>query len=210
MSADIFGEQFKEIYYNLIEKYRYGEDFIDEIGYSITRFPKDEMREMLQKLWELDKNKVINVLSKNVWFSNELVIRLKKKEILEYFKIAVDTLEEYSKIKITYSNKDYLERNISNVLIFILGLLRRRGKGRKNKMLSMSNPDFERCYEIIEKLSEKELKINSFLNLKNGFDNKYKKIPDLLVIVAKYLTGYKIDIEITTDVEEVKEVEDEK
>lgn len=210
MSADIFGEQFKEIYYNLIEKYRYGEDFIDEIGYSITRFPKDEMREMLQKLWELDKNKVINVLSKNVWFSNELVIRLKKKEILEYFKIAVDTLEEYSKIKITYSNKDYLERNISNVLIFILGLLRRRGKGRKNKMLSMSNPDFERCYKIIEKLSEKELKINSFLNLKNGFDNKYKKIPDLLVIVAKYLTGYKIDIEITTDVEEVKEVEDEK
>jgi hypothetical protein len=197
ISADIFGEQFKNIYYNLIEKYKYKENFIDEIGYSLTRFSKDEMKEMLEKLWELDKNKVINVLSKNVWFSNELIKRLKKKEILEYFKTAVDVLEGYSKTEITHSNKEYLEKNISNTLMFILGLLRRRSKGIKNRMLSMSNPDFERCYQIIEKLSKNNLNIKSFLNLRNkeGYDN----IPSLLVITAKYLTGHKIDIKIDTD-----------
>ena len=76
-------------------------------------------------------------------------------------------------------------------------------------MLSMYNRDFQRCYEIIEKLSKIKLEINSFLNLKNKIDNKDKNIPDLLIIVAKYLTGYKIDIEIDISIEEEKEMEED-
>ena len=139
------------------------------------------------------------MLSRNVWFSNKLIETLELEEILQYFKIAVDILEKYSNIEITYDNKKYLEKGIGDSLMFILGLLRRRDIDRENKKLSMNNEEFQRCYKVIEKLSEKELEINSFLNLKNKIDNRYKNISNLLVIVAKYLTGYKIDIKIDTD-----------
>lgn len=202
ISADIFDNQFLEIYYSLIENYKYGRDFIDEIGYSISRFPKKEMKIMLKKLWDLDNNKVISVLSRNVWFSNKLIETLELEEILQYFTIAVDILEKYSNIEITYDNKKYLEKDIGDTLMFILGLLRRRDIDRENKKLSMNNEEFQRCYKVIEKLSEKELEINSFLNLKNKIDSRYKNISNLLVIVAKYLTGYKIDIDIEIDTDD--------
>ena len=200
ITADIFGEQYIEIFNNTIEKYKFGEDFIDEMGYSITRFSEIKMIKMLDKLKEIDKNKVVNVLSKNLWFSNKLIEKLPTKKILEYFKITKDVLEEYYNTKINDTNKKYLEKNISNALMFILGLLRRRTIDKYNKKLTINNSDFEKVYSIIEKLSEKNLKIESFLNLKN---KEYKDISGLLVIVAKYLTGYKMDIEIdineTTD-----------
>lgn len=193
ITADIFGEQYIEIFNNTIEKYKLGEDFIDEIGYSITRFSKIKMIKMLDKLKEIDKNKVVNVLSKNLWFSNKLIKKLSTKKILEYFKITKDVLEEYCNTEIKDTNKKYLEKNISNALMLILGLLRRRKIDKYNKKLTMNNSDFEKVYSIIEKLSEKNLKIESFLNLKN---KEYEDISGLLVIVAKYLTGYKMDIEI--------------
>lgn len=193
ITADIFGEQYIEIFNNTIEKYKFGEDFIDEIGYSITRFSEIKMIKMLDKLKEIDKNKVVNVLSKNLWFSNKLIEKLSTKKILEYFKITKDVLEEYCNTEINDTNKKYLEKNISNALMFILGLLRRRTIDKYNKKLTINNSDFEKVYSIIEKLSEKNLKIESFLNLKN---KEYEDISGLLVIVAKYLTGYKMDIEI--------------
>ena len=89
--------------------------------------------------------------------------------------------------------------------MLILGLLRKRKEDKKE--FSMTNPDLEKCYYLIEKLSElsvrKNLKIETPIFPKMRDKEGYKNIPNLIVLVAKSLTGYKMDIEIdineTTD-----------
>ena len=213
LNNEVFSYELKFILDELINKFKENNFIPDEIGYYLAsqNFSISEIKKILKKLFKLNVKKAMNILSKSIWFSNRLIEELETEEILNYFKNAVNSLEK-SSAKISIKNKKYkefLEKDIEKNLMLILGLLRKRGVDKENSMLSMYNRDFQRCYEIIEKLSKIKLEINSFLNLKNKIDNKDKNIPDLLIIVAKYLTGYKIDIEIDISIEEEKEMEED-
>ena len=213
LNNEVFSYELKFILDELINKFKENNFIPDEIGYYLAsqNFSISEIKKILKKLFKLNVKKAMNIFSKSIWFSNRLIEELETEEILNYFKNAVNSLEKsYAKISIKNKKyKEFLEKDIEKNLMLILGLLRKRGVDKENNMLSMYNRDFQRCYEIIEKLSKIKLEINSFLNLKNKIDNKDKNIPDLLIIVAKYLTGYKIDIEIDISIEEEKEMEED-
>lgn len=199
--GDVFEEEFKLLTNNLKKQ----KIFLDNIGYFLptSSNTKSEIKKIINEISNNEQR--INTLSQSIWISNRIIEDFSTKELKNYFKISIQALETYINIKINKENKEKIEKNISNTLMLILGLLRKRKEDKKE--FSMTNPDLEKCYFLIEKLSElsvrKNLKIETPIFPKMRDKEGYKNIPNLIVLVAKSLTGYKMDIEIdineTTD-----------
>ncbi|BCJ97585.1 hypothetical protein bsdcttw_06260 [Anaerocolumna chitinilytica] len=89
--------------------------------------------------------------------------------------------------------------NVKYCLEFILGIMRLRNLNDSmitDKYLSLNNPKMQELYKYLERMSDNNTKIYSFLKLEITSKGIYEKLCDLLYVLFVYVTGNNTEGEI--------------
>lgn len=203
--AEDFGEEYFDIADDYINNYIKGNVRLpDYIGYALGDCTKKAQKSLIEKIYRLEDEKAVCVLSKAVWGNEDFIWNFSIVEALHYFKAAVDYLGKLCRNN--YQNG----KDITLCLEYILGVfrLRKYDDHGLNNELSLNSPVVQKLYELVEGIIDYEnencfakhkSKIRSFLKLEVADKGIYQDIPNLVYAILLYITGEKGagDIKIT-------------
>lgn len=190
--AHDIGNEYYEIAVRYIDDYLNGAGKLpDYIGYALGDCTTDNQKELLAKLYGLQDNKMVCILSKSIWGNEDFIKNVPVYKTLKYFEAAIDYLCVLCKDKDSSFKHKKNGKDITMCLEYILGVFRLRKYNDDNidHKLSLNNPKVQNLYGYIEKIIENNIDIRSFLRLEVADKGIYEDIPDLLYAMLVYITG---------------------
>lgn len=190
--AKDIGESYYEIAFDYVDKYMDKEVKLSEyIGYALGDCTTDFEKKLLDKLYNINNNKMICILSKAIWGNEDFIWNIPVHQTIKYFEEAINYLGVLCGEENTNFSKHKKGKDITMCLEYILGVFRLRAYRDEdiNKKLSLNNKNVQKLYSYVEKIIENNIEIKSFLKLEISGKGIYEKIPDLLYAILVYITG---------------------
>ena len=194
----LISKDFGTEYYNIAKKFleKIPENFdITNVGYGLGDFSNSYQKEIYKNIEHSEKINFLQkleILSKAVWRDRNFILNFDRDKILFYFLKTIQ-LDKY----IIENEEKLEEKNLKKILLFsleyIYSVFRLREFYNNDeeflKKLSLNNQDIRELYQILEKLIDLKIKLNSKLKFKDINKKGNDNIPDLLYAILVCING---------------------
>lgn len=161
------------------------------MGFSLGNLEHEKQKELFNEIYlKHSKEDVIFILSKALWWNENLIFKIELNILEELFYESIKCLKRDMKYRNLKSSK------ITPLLEFMLAIFRLREleNAELNLFLSRNNPKISNLYIVLENLSQKiinskNVELKTFVKIDVTKSENNEEIPTILYALILYVTG---------------------